>query len=156
MRALFLGLGNPLLSDDGVGLVVARQMEGRVPELDVVCLPMAGLNLLDILDGYDLLFACDALLAPDRPLGEVVFPEDGRGARHLFSSHGLDFFELLELGREAGLVMPAIGRVYGVAIGSELAFNEEPGPGLQERLPRILKIVETDVRKILDSVKQRV
>ena len=55
MRTLILGLGNPILSDEGVGLRVARALEGRLrqPEIIVLETSMASLDFLNLLAGYD-------------------------------------------------------------------------------------------------------
>ncbi len=54
MKTLVLGLGNPLLGDDAVGLRVAASLRGRLPpdvELDEdYC---GGLRLMERLAGYD-------------------------------------------------------------------------------------------------------
>ena len=48
MRILILGVGNPVLSDDGVGIHVARMLRDRgLPGVDVEELPASGLELLD-------------------------------------------------------------------------------------------------------------
>ena len=75
MKTLVLGLGNPILSDDGVGLRVARELENRLDqqEVTVVETSMAGLDLLDLLAGYDRAIIVDAIqtvggkVGPDLP-----------------------------------------------------------------------------------------
>jgi Ni,Fe-hydrogenase maturation factor len=39
MKTLVLGMGNPILSDAGVGLVVAKALESRIKEVDVAVSP---------------------------------------------------------------------------------------------------------------------
>ena len=53
---LVLGLGNPFLSDDCVGLIVAREVEvalANYPGVEVCLASVAGLDLLDMLSGFD-------------------------------------------------------------------------------------------------------
>jgi len=61
-KTLILGLGNPILSDDGIGLVVAERLKGRVGGVDVISTPLTGLHLLDLMVGYDALFLIDAMI----------------------------------------------------------------------------------------------
>jgi len=74
MKTLILGLGNLILSDDGVGPRVARELEGRLSQQEVTVMEpsMAGLSLLA---GYDRAIIIDAiqLEAPSSPLH--AYPE---------------------------------------------------------------------------------
>jgi Ni,Fe-hydrogenase maturation factor len=51
-KTLVIGLGNPILGDDGVGWVVAREVEDRLPQMDhpveVDCLSLGGLSLMEL------------------------------------------------------------------------------------------------------------
>jgi hydrogenase maturation protease len=53
MKVLILGMGNPILSDDGVGLVIARALEGRIEGARIETSPIIGLGLLDMVTGYE-------------------------------------------------------------------------------------------------------
>src|SRR5450756_2353455 len=64
-RTLVLGMGNPILSDDAIGIRLASALKPRledIPGVDVVeeCC-VGGLNLLDVLEGYDRLIALDSI-----------------------------------------------------------------------------------------------
>ena len=63
MKTLVLGLGNPILSDDGVGLRVARAVESQLSQQEITVMEtsMGGLSLLDLLTGYDRAIIIDAI-----------------------------------------------------------------------------------------------
>ncbi|MGB2852819.1 MAG: hydrogenase maturation protease, partial [Dehalococcoidia bacterium] len=63
MKTLVLGLGNPILSDDAVGLRVVEELEGRVDQQEVklVETTVAGLGLLDFLTGHDRAIIIDSI-----------------------------------------------------------------------------------------------
>ena len=146
MKTLILGMGNPILSDDGVGLHIARALEGRFAETDVRTSALIGLNLLDIVAGYDQVFVIDAIQEDGRhPPGTVVKLEAGEGALHLFSSHGMHFFEILQLGKDVGIAVPEVAGVYGVAIGADCPFGEELSPLLARRQAGIVRQIAEDV-----------
>jgi len=73
MKTLILGLGNPILSDDGVGVGVAGELEGRLDqqEVTVVETSMAGLSLLDLLIGYDRVIIIDAIQTVGGKAGQI-------------------------------------------------------------------------------------
>ena len=64
---------------------------------------------------------------------------------HLFTSHGIHFFELMELGRQSGIEMPAIGAVYGIEIGECLCFGTGLSEKLQTRLGKIIDEIQCDI-----------
>jgi len=145
VKALILGMGNPILSDDGVGLHIARALEGRFAGTDVRTSALIGLNLLDIVAGYDQVFVIDAIQDGRHPPGTVVKLEAGEGALHLFSSHGMHFFEILQLGKDTGISVPEVAGVYGVSISHECPFGEELSPLLAQRQAGIVKQIAEDV-----------
>jgi hydrogenase maturation protease len=150
MKTLILGMGNPILSDDGVGLCIARALEGKIPNARVVTTQMVGLNLLDHLRGYEKLFLIDALVSGKNVPGELKKVPSGEGTRHLFSSHGLDFFDLLELGKNLGLQMPEVAGIYGIEIENPVSFGDELSPPLLEKLPGLIHSIAEDIRSSLN------
>jgi hydrogenase maturation protease len=145
MNSLILGMGNPILSDDGVGLHVARALGGCFAGVDVRTCALIGLGILDILAGYDRVFVIDAIQDGSRLPGTVVKLAAGEGARHLFSSHGMHFFEILQLGKDAGIAVPEVAGIYGVAISPECPFGEELSPLLARRQAEIVRQIAADM-----------
>lgn len=145
MKTLILGMGNPILSDDGVGLHVARALEGHFAGTDVHTSALIGLDLLDIVAGYDQVFVIDAIQDGSRLPGTVLKLAAGEGALHLFSSHGLHFFDILQLGQDVGIAVPEVAGVYGVVIGPDCPFGEGLSPLLARQQARIVRQIAEDV-----------
>jgi len=146
MKTLILGLGNPILSDDGVGVFIARSLEGRINGVDVMTTTLAGLNLLDLVAGYEKLFVIDAMTTGEGPVGRLKKIRNGDGALHLFSSHGLDFFNLLDLGRRLGHKIPEVGGIYGIEIGTDLSFGQVLSLPLSEKIEAITEEIYRDIK----------
>jgi len=147
VKVLILGMGNPILTDDGVGIVVAKALEGKVMGADIATSAMIGFDLLDVVTGYDKVYLIDAMCTRDGMVGEVkkISKEGGAGTMHLFTSHGIHFFELMELGKRCGLNMPEIGAVYGIEIGDSVCFGSSLTLELQERLGSIMDNILGDI-----------
>lgn len=147
MKVLVLGMGNPILSDDGVGLLIAERLRERLPGVDVAASAMIGVGLLDQIIGYDQIFVIDAMIAPNGELGSLkkIFPAGTDGTLHLFSSHGVGFFELMELGKLLGYAMPAVGGIYGIGINSPVAFGETLSRELSEKIPKLTDSIFADI-----------
>jgi hydrogenase maturation protease len=148
-RTLILGLGNPILSDDGIGLLITKNIDGKIPGADTASITLAGLELLDILAGYDHVFLIDAAVGTGGEPGELRELEDGNRALHLFTSHGVNFFDLLKMGREGGLKMPEPAAVFGIEIGNATDFGETLSPAMLAALPDLEKKITDRIKSIM-------
>jgi hydrogenase maturation protease len=143
-------MGNPILSDDGVGLHIARALEGGVPGTEVRTTNMIGLHVLDLVAGFDSVFVIDALQTGRNQPGTVKALKTGEGALHLFSSHGLHFFQILQLGKDLGYRMPEVKGIYGIEIGDECPFGEALSGRIMDKkdeiVQEIMKSIEACIR----------
>jgi hydrogenase maturation protease len=151
-RILILGLGNPILSDDGIGLLLTKNLEGKIPGVDIASITLAGMELLDILVGYDHVFLIDAATGTGGEPGEVREISDGTGALHLFTSHGVNFFEILKLGRDSGLKMPEPAVVFGIEIGNATDFGATLTPTLLSALPALEKAITARIEQKISAL----
>ncbi|HXJ79056.1 MAG TPA: HyaD/HybD family hydrogenase maturation endopeptidase [Candidatus Methylomirabilis sp.] len=137
---LVLGLGNILLSDEGIGVWVAESLRRRFefpPEVTVLEGGTLGLDLLPRLDGVERLLLIDAVKLGRAP-GDVVRLEGDEVPAVLdvkVSSHQLGVQDLLATARLMGSEPPHV-----VLWGME-AERLEPGTGfsasVREALPRL-------------------
>jgi len=146
LKTLILGIGNPILRDDGVGLHIASALEGVFPDIHVRTATMIDLDLLDMLAEYDTIFIIDAIQSRTFGVGTVRKLLPGEASLHLFSSHGIHFFELLELGRNLGYRVPDIGGIFGIEIGEDSCFGTELSPQLMGKKKDIVQEIIEDIR----------
>jgi hydrogenase maturation protease len=133
MKILVLGLGNPILRDDGVGIAVARAVAGCLKPPapgDTVVVAEAsvgGLRLLDWLAGYDRAVLIDAIQTAAGVPGAVYRLDSSQFAacRHASSSHDADLATALEIGRQLGLPLPAEIQVIAVEAADVTTFGED-------------------------------
>ena len=148
-KTLILGLGNPILSDDGVGLVVAERLRGRVDGVDVISTPLTGLHLLDLMVGYDAVFLIDAMITTESQPGELTFIRPDEISLPTLCSHGFNLLEILKLGKKLGLPVPELKWVYGITIGRSPAFGEEPSSQLMGKVEAIVSQIARHIRQQL-------
>jgi len=119
MKTLVLGLGNDLLSDDGIGIVVTRALRERLPAdesgVSVVESALSGLALLDLFFGYDRVVLVDGIHTGRRPPGSIIelTPDDLRSVVAP-SPHYAGLPELLAVARNLGLPFPPDVRILAV------------------------------------------
>lgn len=147
MKTLILGLGNPILGDDGVGIYIASALDGLFQDTEVYTASMIDLNMLDLFIEYDRVIVIDALLDGSSPIGTLRKLPLGQATLHLFSSHGVHFFELLQLGKDLRYDLPRIERIYGIGIGDGAVFGTELSPRLMEMIEDIIHEIIRDLRK---------
>jgi len=159
MKTLLLGMGNPILCDDAVGVRLARDFSRRlthIPGLDVVeeC-SVGGLNLLDVFSGYDRVVVLDSYQTREGLPGDWYYftaPEMG-GAVHLTNIHDTNFATALKLGHSIGMALPdpAEIHIFGVEIKESSIFSEEMTPELEESYPRYSSAIFREVCKLLSD-----
>jgi hydrogenase maturation protease len=139
VKTLVLGIGNTVLSDDGVGIRVAEQVGKRVsdPTITVAEACHGGLFLLEAFLGYDHVVLIDAIQTTGGTPGQVyeLQPEDFFSARHLSSPHQVDFATALELGKTLGLPMPSSIDVVAVEVGDVTSFRDRCTPEVEKAIP---------------------
>ena len=104
---LVLGLGNPLMGDDGLGLVALARLRAEFefpPEVSLVDGGTWGMNLLHLIEEADRLVLLDAIDTGEVP-GTVNFLERHELPRffaHKLSPHQIDLREVLALAELRG------------------------------------------------------
>lgn len=147
MRTLVLGLGNPILTDDGVGIYVVRGVAARCQQNDVAFAEasVGGLRLLDALAGCERVIIVDAIQTRDGKPGEIyrICLDDLPVSLHSGSTHDLSLPGALALGRGAGLALPADKDVVIVAIEVEdvVTFGEACTSAVAAAIPRAVEMV---------------
>lgn len=145
MKVLVLGVGNPILSDDGVGVHVARELKKKVlPGIDVEELAASGLELLDIVRGYDKVIIVDAIQTTGGRPGEVHILEekDFEKSIHGSSPHGINIATALALGRRlVPQEMPKEVIFFAVEVKDLVNVKEELTHEVAAALPGIVERV---------------
>ena len=152
MKTLILGLGNPLVSDDSVGLRVAaelKQLLANRPEVDVDEEYWGGLRLMERMIGYDRAIVVDAICTGAPPGTIHQLTPDAIPTQRSASAHDVNLSTALELGRRTEMHLPANENVLLIGIEAEdvLTFSEECTPAVREAVPRavqtVIKALET-------------
>ncbi len=153
MKTLVLGMGNPILCDDGVGLRLTDELRacsaactGLVTISDCT---VGGLNLLDVVIGFDRLIVLDSIkTAGGKPGSWYYFRGSSlQETMNLSNVHDANFATTLELGRRMGMKLPADDdiHVFAVEVADNLSFGESLTPELEEALPEVADEILAEV-----------
>jgi len=152
-RTLILGLGNPILGDDGVGIAIAREIrEGWLadPSIDILEAGLAGRFLLDVITGYRTVVVADAIITDEKALAGSIYSlsvDDLGKAVNPYASHALDLRTTVESGKQLGYEMPETIRVYAVEIKENTVFRE----GLSREVEAAVVPVARKIMQDLDK-----
>jgi len=150
LKTLVLGLGNPILCDDGVGNRVARILESKIssPEVTVTETNAIGLGLLDFLPGYERVIIIDAIQTQNGRAGQVhrLSLQDLETPHYLPTSHNIDLATVLELGAKLGLMLPHEVIIFAIEVTDVTTFSEECTPEVERAIPEVVKLVLRELR----------
>ena len=156
MKTIVIGLGNPILGDDGVGWKVAEEISGLVlsksDSIVVDCLSVGGLSLMEHLVGYNRAILVDTLQTGLHPPGTVIqmqledLPDQLAG--HLVSAHDANLKTALQLGREMGVELPEQVTIVGIEAQHVYDFTEVLSPDVMAAVPQAVQLV-SDILQIV-------
>ena len=156
MKTIVVGLGNPLLGDDGVGWRVAEEVKQQLGDNSTVaveCYSLSGLSLMEQLIGFDRVILIDSLNTGRHVQGEVVaFTLDSLEDLtygHSASAHDASLKTALVVGRSMGERLPADRDIHVVAIEAKHVydFKEELTPAVAASVP----VAVDKVRELLKT-----
>jgi hydrogenase maturation protease len=150
MKTLVIGLGNPILGDDGVGWHVAEQLAIKTAgrsEVEVDCASLGGLSLMERLTGSERVILVDAIFTGTKPVGTVSqftlsdLPDLTAG--HSASAHDTSLRNALNVGRGMDILLPKDENVIIVAIEAENVydFSQDLSPAVAEAVPQAIQAV---------------
>lgn len=140
-----IGLGNPILTDDGVGVLVARAVEQALAtqegrQVEVIEAGVGGLRLMEMMVGYDRVILVDALVDSSEPPGSVLrwaLADIASLAptQHMASAHDATLPTALEAGRRMGLPLPRDIVIFAVTAQKVDEFGDQPTAAVIAAVP---------------------
>ncbi len=151
-RTLVVGLGNPILTDDGVGVKVAYEVERALASVDredvtVTEASVGGLRLMEMMIGYDRVILVDALTGCNGNVpGQVhrMTLGDLRNispTQHSACAHDTSLVTALELGSQMELPLPKEISIFAIEVENVIDFCEESTPAVAAAIPEVVEAV---------------
>ena len=146
-KILLIGIGNEFRSDDGIGLVIARQLQNKqISSIVVKEASGEGAALMEAWKGYKNVIIADAVSSGAKP-GTIFVVDAGNElvpAKFFhYSTHAFSVAEAIELAREMKLLPPRL-LVYGIE-GANFSAGTTISHGVQDSAHQV---VEQIVNKV--------
>lgn len=163
---LVIGLGNPILGDDGVGWKVAEKVKERLDsdpryhiryrpvDSKVIChyspievdfLSLGGLSLMERMLGYQRVVLIDSMETGQGPAGSVyVIPLASLSdpmSGHSASAHDTSLITALQTAKTMGLAIPKSVDIVAIEAKNVYDFSEELSPPVAQAVPQAASTV---------------
>jgi hydrogenase maturation protease len=145
-KTLIIGLGNPLVTDDSVGLRVVEQLKPLLADrhdVEVSEDHWGGLRLMERMIGFDRAIVVDAIQTGAPPGTIHLLTPEGIATQRSASAHDVNLATALEFGRRAGAKVPENSQIQlvGIEAADTLTFGERCTPAVEAAIPQAVEAV---------------
>jgi hydrogenase maturation protease len=151
MKTIVLGVGNPILKDDGAGIHVVRQLKKYVNDPNVTMdeAMTGGMNLLDMIIGYEKAILIDTVKMKDAKTGEIRrFSLRDFPSVHSSNPHDVDLLEALKLAEKLGEKrIPKEIVIVGISVNeTQHVFGEQLSERMAKAVPKAVETVISELK----------
>jgi hydrogenase maturation protease len=158
MRVVVLGIGNILLSDEGIGVRVVERLEKDYklpPEVEVIDGGTCGMEMLDQLESLDALIVVDCVRHGQPPATPILMKGDEVPVffRTKLSPHQVGLSDVL-----ASLEFEDRAPKYTSIVGLQPASMEtgmELTPGVEAKVPELVAMTVAELRDLGLKVEEK-
>jgi len=149
-KTLVLGLGNPIVSDDGVGIYAVRELLKHFSDEDIIKYSVdvkeasvGGFDLVDLISGYERVIIIDAIKTGRNPPGYILKlrADDIITTFRLAYIHEIDLPMALELGRKLNLSMPEKIIILAVEAENLDTFSDKLTAEVEKVIPEVIEMI---------------
>ncbi len=153
MHTRIIGLGNPILTDDGVGIYTVREVgrclaeDGSSSDVDIVESEVGGFALMELMVGWKRVILIDAIRFDKLEPGAVIRiqPEDLHTSIRLRSIHEIDLPTVINLGYRLGLTMPRDFTIFGIQVEDLFTFSECLTPKAEQGMKKAASLILREI-----------
>jgi hydrogenase maturation protease len=148
LRTRIIGLGNPILGDDGIGWRVAEQIEKEIEakrnlyphlSIDIQMFSLGGLSLMEQMIDTDAVILIDAIQTGHHPIGSVyklgLHDLPNFSAAHTTSAHDTSLQNALQAGKLMGAHLPEIIHIVAIEVEKVYEFSDQLSPPVEQAIP---------------------
>ena len=155
-KTLVIGLGNPIVSDDSVGLRVVQRLKAILANRDDVDVTedyWGGLRLMERMIGYDRAIVIDAICTGAEPGTVHRLTPGSVSTQRSASAHDVNLPTALAFGRGVGAHLPANDDISLIGIeAADLAnVGDRCTPAVEAAIPRAVDVAIQTLNSMLGA-----
>ena len=152
MKTIVLGIGNLILGDDGVGIHVANELKNHIKDSSITIdeAITGGMNLLDLILGYDKAILIDAVKSDTGEHGTVKrIPIGDFNTMHSCNPHDVSLMEAIQMAEKMGETrIPKEIVIIGIMMKTiPCEFGEQLSTEIQKAVPRAIEFTLKEIEK---------
>jgi len=150
-KPLILFIGNSLLKDDRIGLIVGEKLKPTLESegFQVEVVDKSGLSLIDYIEGRELVILVDSIMTSKHPVGEVVEVDLNKLESYsIWSPHYMGVPETLKIMELLSIPKPEKLFVIGIEVADVYTISEELSKELDQRIEEISSKVYGMIKSI--------
>jgi hydrogenase maturation protease len=160
MSTIIIGLGNPILTDDSLGIHAVREISRQLQDREDIAfceLCSGGLDLMEAMVGYERAIIIDAAYTGQMKPGTVFSAgtTDLRQSRNTCSNHHGSIEVALEFGMMTGLKLPRDIRIWAVEAEDVETFSNNLTASVQNALPALLGNILHDIENGTNTLREK-
>ena len=138
---LILGLGNEILSDDGIGIRLISEF------MKIYCSPVihfqssskGGMEIIEIMTGYSQVIIIDAIKTKNGKPGTVyhLTPADFSDTSNISSFHDISFLTALKFAELVDIKIPKKIHILAIEIVEDMVFSDRFSPVINNKYNQI-------------------
>lgn len=151
-KPLIIFLGNSLLSDDKVGLILGERLKERLEAdgIDVEVLEKTGLALMDYLEEREMVVIVDSVVTWGTKIGEVVSLKPRELKDYApFSPHYVGVPEAILLLEELDLNPPKHLHIIGIEVKDPYTISEKLSEELSKKLEELEEKIYRRIKELV-------
>lgn len=152
-NTLILGIGNDILTDDGIGpkLVHKLKKTRKYPQVAFQTATVGGLEILELIRDYKRVIFIDAIKTKDGVPGTIyqLTPSHYKETLHLSNFHDVSFLAALDLAKQMEISIPDQIDIIAVEIVEDLIFSNKFSPPIAKKYKAIFSEVLDLVEKMV-------
>lgn len=136
-----VGVGNPILTDDGAGIEIVDEIRRHRPGLDAIGVCAGALGVFDYIIDCDRIILIDSIKSGQNVPGTMyrLSMDDFTPILDQPTTHGLDIVSACRIGQGLGCHMPGRVSIYAVEIADNTTIGEGCTPAVAARIPEIAR-----------------
>jgi hydrogenase maturation protease len=159
VKTLLVGMGNPILCDDSLGIKLAKYIKNRIRSAEDVTVmeecSVGGLNFIDIAAGYERLIVLDSIMTTlNRPGYWYRFTAESlKKTMNLNNIHDANFATALDLGRRLGIPLPEDKEIhiFAVEVLDNATFSETLTEPLELNFHKYAAEIYSEIAEMLEA-----
>jgi len=136
--------------DDALSIILAKDIIQSFPDFELQIFPAGGIDLIELIAGYNLVVIIDTMISPDGKPGEMILFNDVQTARtlHLLNPHDVDFHTSIKLAKELGYRLPEKIVVLGILIRQQLMASRVLSSMILEKYCKLVEQVKKVIMQL--------